>query len=183
MVGIARPRAAPPGRSVNKPEWQDTKGLGVARTPKPRALGRGEDPSDTLMSQLKVSFVGEFGSFERLKGWISHSGVHPSIFSRFRMPPCSGGMGGRGKVFGPRLDRPLVRRRRRSCGCSSLSPERRKRRTYNEPGYAHELTFSGSRKSRFLAAECLLFCLCVLFLRFPPAFALVTQLGLWESDR
>jgi hypothetical protein len=51
------------------------------------------------VSQLKVSFWGEFGSFERRKGWISHSGVHPSIFIRFRMPPCPGGMDGRGKVF------------------------------------------------------------------------------------
>jgi putative transposase len=34
-----------------------------------------------------------------------------------------------------------------------MSPERRKRRTSNEPGHAHELSFSGSRKDRFLAAE------------------------------
>jgi hypothetical protein len=40
------------------------------------------------------------------------------------------------------------RRRHRSCWCPSTSPERRKRRTYNEPGLAHERTLSCSRQLR-----------------------------------
>jgi hypothetical protein len=43
-----------------------------------------------------------------------------------------------------RHHRPRGRRRRRSCWCSSTSPERHKRRISNEPGHAHELTFSCS---------------------------------------
>jgi len=34
-----------------------------------------------------------------------------------------------------------------------MNPERRKRRAYNEPGHAHELTFSCYRKYKLLAAE------------------------------
>jgi len=50
MVGIARPRTAPLGRSVNKTVVQGTKELRVARTPRPRAPFHGEDTSDTEVS-------------------------------------------------------------------------------------------------------------------------------------
>ncbi len=62
MVGIARPRTAPPYRLVNKTGLQGTKEVGVARTAKPRALFHGADRSDTEVSQLKLSSLGELGS-------------------------------------------------------------------------------------------------------------------------